>query len=91
MTLVYAKIIGMFVCGAEPGGKGWGVGAGGGAVGGGMKSLQKSILHIYSSLGRVGRCPQVPPLHHTCPFLSKKLDLDTFDPWALDPSPPIFS
>ena len=28
MTLVYAKIIGMFVCGAEPGGRGWGVGAG---------------------------------------------------------------
>ena len=27
MTLVYAKIIGMFVCGAEPGGRGWGVGA----------------------------------------------------------------
>ena len=26
MTLVYAKIIGMFVCGAEPGGRGWGVG-----------------------------------------------------------------
>ena len=30
MTLVYAKIIGMFVCGAESGGRGWGVGAGGG-------------------------------------------------------------
>ena len=29
MTLVYAKIIGMFVCGAEPGGRGWGVGGGG--------------------------------------------------------------
>ena len=26
MTLVYAKIIDMFVCGAEPGGRGWGVG-----------------------------------------------------------------
>ena len=26
MTLVYAKIIGMFVCGAEPGGRGWGGG-----------------------------------------------------------------
>ena len=39
MTLVYAKIIGMFVCGAEPGGRGWG---GGGWEGGGfMKSLQK--------------------------------------------------
>ena len=24
MTLVYAKIIGMFLCGAEPGGRGWG-------------------------------------------------------------------
>ena len=24
MTLVYAKIMGMFVCGAEPGGRGWG-------------------------------------------------------------------
>ena len=30
MTLVYAKIIGMFVCGAEPGGRGWGLGVGGG-------------------------------------------------------------
>ena len=52
--------MGMFVCGAEPGGKGWRVGAGG-AVGGGMKSLQKSIAHICSSLGRAGRCPQVWP------------------------------
>ena len=25
MTLVYAKIMGMFVCGAEPGGRGLGV------------------------------------------------------------------
>ena len=52
MTLVFAKIIGMFVCGAEPGGRGWGWVFF-------MKSLQKSILHIYSSLGRVGRCPQL--------------------------------
>ena len=34
MTLVYAKIIGMFVCGVEPGGRGWGVGAGGWGLGG---------------------------------------------------------
>ena len=27
MTLVYAKIMGMFVCGADPGGRGVGVGA----------------------------------------------------------------
>ena len=63
MTLVYAKIIGMFVCGAEPGGKRWGVGAGGagrGLMGGGMKSLQKSIAHICSSLGRAGRLQACP-------------------------------
>ena len=32
MTLVYAKIIGMFVCGAAPGGRGWDWGAGVGVV-----------------------------------------------------------
>ena len=53
MTLVYAKIIGMFVCGAEPGGRGWG------CVGVFMKSLQKSIVHIYSSLICLGGHPYV--------------------------------
>ena len=49
MTLVYAKIMGIFVCGAEPGVRGWGVGAG--RVGFFfIKSLQKSIVHICSSL-----------------------------------------
>ena len=74
--------MGIFVCGAEPGVR---VGLWGG---GGMKSLQKSIAHISSSLGRAGRCAQVCPHVTHARFCGKKLDLETFDPWALDPSPP---
>ena len=86
MTLVYAKIIGMFVCGAEPGGRGWGWwGLGGWWVF--MKSLQKSIVHIYSCQICLGGRPYV---RHdiTHAHFYQKLDLDR---WALDPSPLIFS
>ena len=43
MTLVYAKIIGMFVCGAEPGGKGWGWGLGAGGADGGWYEISSEI------------------------------------------------
>ena len=52
-------------------GKGWGGGWGGGDLGG-MKSLQKSnVQHIYSSLGRVGRRPQVCPHIRPTPVFVK--------------------
>ena len=66
-------------------GQNQGVGAGGGAWGGWvffMKSLQKSIVHIYSCLICLGGHPY---LHHdvTHACFYQKLDLD---PWSLDPS-----
>ena len=54
MTLVYAKIIGMFVCGADPRGGGWELGGTGVGVGFFWKSLQKSIVHICTSLISLG-------------------------------------
>ena len=47
MTLVYAKIIGMFVCGADPGGGGWGRHWGGGWTQG--KKVTQSKLWIKNS------------------------------------------
>ena len=66
-------------------GQNQGVGAGGGWWVF-MKSLQKSIVHIYSCLICLGGRPYV---RHdvTHARFYQKLDLD---PWALDPSPPIF-
>ena len=48
MTLVYAKIIGMFVCGAEPGGR-----AGGGGTRGYLK-LFTSDCGRHIAVGRDG-------------------------------------
>ena len=45
MTLVYAKIIGMFVCGADPGGRGRGEGG----VKGGLK-LFKNEIYTYTAV-----------------------------------------
>ena len=78
-------------------GQNQGVGAGGWGLGGWrffMKSLQKSIVHIYSCLICLGGI-------HTYVMMSRmpifvkillKFQVD-LDPWALDPhpSPPIFS
>ena len=79
MTLVYAKIIGMFVCGAEPGGRGWGVAAGGWGVY--EISSEMNSTHLYLS----GEGRETSAGMPTClprPFLSNfKLDLD---PWAQD-------
>ena len=75
MTLVYAKIMGMFVCGADPGGRGWGGGGASGGWGIFMKSLQKSIVHICSSLICLGGRPYV--CHDvTHARFYQKLDLD---------------
>ena len=54
---------------------------------GGSKTLQKWNLHIHSFLIYLGWCPFVRTyVMHT--RFCEKLDLD---PWALDPSPLIFS
>ena len=74
-------------------GQNQGVGAGGWGrgwiMGFFMKSLQKSILHIYSSLGRVGRRPQ---LHHDithAPFVKILLEISSRSR-PMGPGPPDF-
>ena len=67
MTLVYVKIIGMFVCGADPGGRGVGVGGRGGQ--GGSKTLQKWNLHIHSFLICLGGVHTYVHTSHTPVFV----------------------
>ena len=51
-ALVYVKIIGTFVCGTEPGGRGWGAGAGG--WGGTWKCPELGPTHRWLSVGMQG-------------------------------------
>ena len=82
MTLVYAKIIGMFVCGAEPGGRGWGGGGWGGWVFFYEISSEINCTHIYLSDMLGGHpyiCHDITHAH-----FYQKLDLDPHnDPYIL--------
>ena len=55
MTLVYAKIMGIFVCGAEPGGRGWGSRGWGDT----WKCIQVGPTHRWLSVGGGGVCMYV--------------------------------
>ena len=86
MTLVYAKIIGMFVCGAEPWGRG-----GGWGLGGTWKFPKLSPTHRWLSVGGGGVYIHTYIMYvHTflCHKVTLKFQVD-LDPWALDP--PIFT
>ena len=67
MTLVYAKIIGMFVCGAQA----WGRGGGGGW--GVPGNFQNWVQHIDGCLWGLGGCTYVHTLCMYIHFCDKKL------------------